>query len=152
MFCSSCGAAVAPGLSYCNRCGGELASKERGRSKLEMPLESLVWAILAVAIVGVGANIGLMALMKESLHAENGLILGFSLLAFLPFLVAEAVFIWLLLRSQRSPKPQRDLISTRGGATNELDAAPRALQEPSPSVTEHTTHTLEPARIDRNTL
>ncbi len=148
MFCSSCGAAVTPGLSYCNRCGLELASNERGRNKLDMPLEYLVWAIVAIAIIGIGANIGLMALMKESLHLENGLILGASLFAFLPFLGIEAVFVWLLLRSQQSPKQPRELFLPRGVATNDLDTAPpRAIQGPSPSVTEHTTRGLEPADI-----
>jgi len=115
-----------------------------------MPLEYLVWAIVTVAVVGLGANIGLMALLKESLHLESGVILGISLICLLPFLAAEAVFLWLLLRSQRSPKHQ--INQPRTVATNELDAAqPRVLQAPSPSVTEHTTHTLEPVRSDRNT-
>ena len=147
MFCSSCGAAVTPGLSYCNRCGFELGSKERGKNKLDMPLEYLVWAIVTVAVVGIGANIGLMALMKESLHFENGLILGVSLVAFLPFIAIEAAFLWLLLRSQQSANQPRDLISPRAVATNELDTAPRSLKEPSLSITEHTTRGLEPADI-----
>jgi len=145
MYCSSCGAAVTDGLSYCNRCGSELSSKESSKSRLDMPLESLVWAIVAVAVVGVGANIGMMALMKESLHFNDGLIAGFSLFFLLPFLAAEIVFIWLLLRSQRTAK-QRDLISRFGVATSDLDVAPpRALRE-SPSITENTTRELEAAR------
>ena len=146
MYCSSCGAAVPAGLSYCNRCGTELSAKDK--SQQGMPLESLVWAIVVVAVVGVGANIGLMAMMKQALHFEDGLILGISLVCLLPFLVAEAAFLWLLLRLQRSPKQPRDIISPRAVITNELDAQRRVLQEPSPSITEHTTHTLEPARID----
>ena len=148
MFCSSCGMAVTPGLSYCNRCGAEMGAKERGRNKLDMPLEYLVWAIVTVAVVGIGATIGLMALMKESLHLENGQILGGALVAFLPFLVIEAAFIWLLVRSQRSTNQPRDLISPRAVETNDLDALrPRAIHAPSPSVTEHTTRGLEPADI-----
>jgi hypothetical protein len=115
-----------------------------------MPLEYLVWAIVTVAVVGLGANIGLMALLKESLHLENGQILGISLVCLLPFLAAEAVFLWLLLRSQRSPKYK--INQPRTVPTTELDAAqPRVLQPLSPSVTEHTTHTLEPAGNNRNT-
>ena len=146
MYCSSCGAAVTPGLSYCNRCGTALTAKERGSTKLDMPLESLVWAIVVVAIVGVGANIGLMSLMKESLHFADGQILGIALVCLMPFLIAEAVFIWLLLRSQLASN-RREVMLRSGAATNELDnPQPLALQEQSPSVTEHTTHTLEPAR------
>jgi hypothetical protein len=147
MYCSSCGAVVPPGVSYCNRCGAELSGK--GKSQLGMPLEYLVWAIVTVAVVGLGANIGLMALMKESLHLESGQILGISLFCLLPFLAAEAAFLWLLLRSQRSPRHQSN--PPRTVATNELDSAqPRVLSALPPSVTEHTTHTLEPARSDRN--
>jgi hypothetical protein len=147
MYCSSCGAAVPPGVSYCNRCGTELSAK--GKSPLGMPLEFLVWAIVAVAVLGLGVNIGLMALLKESLHLETGVILGISLVCLLPFFVAEAVFLWLLMRSQRSPKQQ--INQPRTITTSELDAAqPRVLQAPSPSITEHTTHTLEPARSYRN--
>jgi hypothetical protein len=83
---------------------------------------------------------------KASRKLEPGL---YRLVCLLPFLAAEAVFLWLLLRSQRSPKYQ--INQPRTVTTSELDGAqPRVLQAPSPSVTEHTTHTLEPARSDRN--
>ena len=146
MYCSSCGAKVTPGLAYCNRCGAELNSKDTGTMKNQMPLESLVWAIVVVAVVGVGSNIGLMALLKETLHFNEGMIAGFSLFFFLPFLVAEIVFIWLLLRMQRSPR-QRAAGLPGVLATNDLADGPvRVLSQPSPSITENTTRTLEQAR------
>lgn len=145
MYCASCGTAMTPGLSYCKRCGAELSAKEiRGDKLTEAPIESLVWAIVAMAVVGVGATIGLMAVMKEVLHLENGLILGAALLSFLPFLAAEILFIWLILRQRvRSYEPAR----AKGATTRELEVAqPRGLPEPASSVTEHTTHTLDPVR------
>ena len=33
MYCSSCGTAVNPGLSYCNHCGAELNRKPGGRAR-----------------------------------------------------------------------------------------------------------------------
>jgi uncharacterized BrkB/YihY/UPF0761 family membrane protein len=117
-----------------------------------MPIESLVWAIVAVAAVGIGALLGLMALMKLELHFNDGLILGFSLLGLLPFLAAETVFIWLLIRSISGAKKAGDVSLAKGAATREIGMAQsRALPESAPSVTEHTTRTFEPVLRDGNT-
>lgn len=150
MYCASCGTAITPGLSYCKRCGVELAVQEsRGNKLSQVPMESLVWAIVAVAIVGVGANIGLMAVMKEVLHLESGLILGAAALSFLPFLAAEILFIWMMLRSLTGRAGE--IARVRGATTRELEGSqPRALQEPASSITEHTTHTLDHARRTGN--
>jgi hypothetical protein len=149
MHCSSCGTAVTPALSYCNRCGAELKAKEHGSTNLfEVPTESLVWAITTVTIVGLGAVIGIMAVMKEVLHFNEGLIILFTLLSFVTFLGVDSVFIWLLLRSrmvgkEASGKTQEKELTTSGLGK----ATARALAEPALSVTEHTTRTLEP--VDR---
>ena len=110
MYCSSCGVAIKPGLSYCNHCGAELKAKQHGRAKLsETSLESLVWAIASVTIVGLGAVIGLMAVLKEVLHFNDGLIIAFSLLGFLSFLGVDCVFIWVLLRLRMGEKEAGDI-------------------------------------------
>lgn len=150
MFCSSCGAAVSPGLSYCNRCGVELTANERGATKRsEASQESLVWALACVTIVGIGAIIGLMAVMKNVVQFNNDLILGLSLLTFLTFIGIDSVIIWLLLSpgvdARRMRRRQRQL------TTNELNSKARELPEPSFAVTEHTTHTLEPSDRKRST-
>ena len=149
MYCASCGTAMTPGLTYCKRCGANKLSQAPiestlGTGKQTEYLIMLVWAIVAVAVVGVGAPIGLMAVMKEVLHLENGLILGAALLSFLPFLAAEIIFIWLLLRSRSG---SGDIARAKGAPTRELeDTHPRALPEPASSITEHTTHTLDTVR------
>lgn len=145
MYCSTCGTAVSHGLSYCNRCGSELNTKDRDAAKrLDAPQESLVWALTVVTIVGIGALIGLMAVMKEVVHLNQGLIIAFSLLVFLTFLGVDSVIIWLLLRPGREA---REYLRTQKKevTTNELEAMkPRAaLPEPPYMVTDHTTHTLE---------
>ena len=151
MFCSSCGATVSSGLSFCNRCGSELGSKKRSGSDIP---ESLIWAIVAVSVGGLALIIGLMAVMKNELHFDNQLILWISLLAFLPLLVAEFVFISLLLKSSRSAKRrEREVASTmelRGSTTKELgEARERFLNEPALSVTEGTTRTFETVQRER---
>ncbi len=160
MYCSSCGSAVTPGLSYCNRCGAELnakpATEKSGEAKgSELP-ESLVWAIVSVSVGGLGLLIGLMAVMKNELHFANGLILLISLLSFVLLLAAESIFIWLLLSSQRRSQGHKnqgaDITQVKGTATKELgEPQERLLPEPAVSVTEHTTRTLEPVYRGRKT-
>jgi hypothetical protein len=147
MYCSSCGMAVKPGLSYCNHCGAELKPKQHSLTRLpETSLESLVWAIAAVTIVGLGVTIGLMAVMKEVLHFNDGLIIAFSLLSFLSFLGVDSAFIWVLLRLRLGAKEEevggtQEKITRRGLGREQA----RALAEPALSVTDQTTRTLEHA-------
>lgn len=147
MYCSSCGSAATPGLSYCNRCGAELnAKKPRSTKESELP-ESLVWAIVAVSVGGLGVLIGLMAVMKNELHLSNGMIFIFSLLSFALLLAAESVFIWLLLHSARQAKLREqagsEITQLSGSTTKELaETRQRYLAEPG-SVTEQTTRTFD---------
>jgi hypothetical protein len=151
MFCASCGSAVPPGLSYCNRCGADLRAKEQSVIKSsEASPDSLTWAIVAVTVVGLGAVIALMTIMKEVLHFNDGLIIGFSLLTFLSFLVVDAVFIWKFLRSMRDAKEAGDISQLKEATRREFRPAPAAsLPEPVPSVIDHTTRTLEPVESSR---
>jgi len=150
MYCSSCGAAVAQGLRYCNRCGEKLnGAKEDGLNKPSESLpDSLIWAIVAVFIVGLGTTIGLMAMMKELLNFSNRLIIAFAALSFLLMFVLEGVFIWLLLRRKRE---EREVVeNVKEQKTKELDAAQaRALPEPVPSIIEDTTRSFEPIYSER---
>ncbi|SRR6266480_834981 len=158
MYCASCGSAVTPGLSYCNRCGAGLSTKSAANSSAgakgsQLP-ESLVWAIVAVSVGGLALLIGLMAVMKNELHFANGLILLFSLLTFILLLGAESVFIWLLLNSQRRARSGEndadEITQLKETTTRELrEPAERLLAEPAVSVTEHTTRTLEPVYRER---
>jgi uncharacterized paraquat-inducible protein A len=147
MYCSSCGAAVTPGLSYCNRCGTQLNSARSDDGKpAELFPESLVWALVAVSVGGIGAMIGLMAVMKESLNFDSEQIVLFSLLSFAMLLGAEAVFIWMLLRRNRrktDAKEPAGMTQLNASYTKELGEGQMPM-EPARSVTEHTTHTLEP--------
>ena len=153
MYCSSCGIAVAPSLSYCNRCGAELNPKDRGpATRSEASQESLVWALVSVTVVGIGAVIGLMAVMSEVVHFNIGLIVAFSLLVFLAFLGVDSVIIWLLLRPSREARDAYLRNQHAELTTNELaESKARVLSEPSFSITDHTTHTLEPAERKRQT-
>ncbi|MEK6300851.1 MAG: zinc ribbon domain-containing protein [Acidobacteriota bacterium] len=151
MYCSFCGTALTPGLSFCNRCGAELNAKDRDATKpKQASQDSLVGAIVAVTIVGLGGLIGLMAMMKQALHFSDPLIIAFSLLFFLTFLGVDSVFIRLLLRSMSAERYPERVTQPRAPSTNELiDAKPRALSEPAASVTEHTTRMMDPVGEER---
>jgi hypothetical protein len=146
MYCSSCGAAVPAGLSYCNRCGADLRSKESSVAKRrEASPDSLVWGMVGVTTVGLGAVIALMVIMQDATHSNQGLINGFVAMTFLAFLLIDALFAWLLLRSKKSARENIDIIQLKESIRAELQAAQTSgLAEPASSVTDHTTRTLEP--------
>ena len=77
MYCSSCGAAVAPALSYCNRCGAKMGGVTASQtdSVALLSLDSLVWAIVGVYVFGLGAIMGLLAVMKQVLAFDVGILL-----------------------------------------------------------------------------
>ena len=152
MYCSSCGVAVAPGLSYCNFCGEQLAGAKRDRltKSPEVKPETLIASMVFTFVFGLGAITVLMGVMKAVLHLETGLLLFFALLCFLIMLLLEGVIIRLLFRRQRGAEEAGDNVLLKGQATRELDAAQvRGLPESIPSVTEHTTRAFDPIYSER---
>src|SRR5215216_215213 len=99
MYCSTCGKAVTPGLSYCNYCGTKLSgTKGDGTKSSEVRPESLVAAIAALFILGLAAIIVLMMATKFVFGPGNlGLVIAFTLVSFLTMLAVEGVFVWMLL-------------------------------------------------------
>jgi hypothetical protein len=140
-----------PGLSYCNRCGADLRVKENEVPRRSGPSpDSLVWGIVSVTTVGLCAVIGLMAVMSQVLHSPDGLINGFAATTFFSFLLVDALFAWLLLRSKKGRKEGTNIIQLKEAIRAELNSAQISeLPDPSSSVTDHTTRTLEPVEIRR---
>jgi len=152
MYCSSCGVAVAQGLSYCNYCGAKLsgANGDNVIKSPEVKPELLVSAMTALFIFGLVAIIMLMGMMKAVLELPVERVLAFALLPFLVMLLLEGVFIRLLLRRKRGAEEAGATVLLKGQATKELDAAQaRVLPEPVPSVTEHTTRAFAPIHSER---
>jgi hypothetical protein len=113
---------------------------------------SLVNAMAAVFVVGLGAIIGLMAVMKKVVGFDPGIILVITLLSFLLMLVVEGVLIRLLLNGRRGAREAGATERLKEQTTRELGGAQaRLLQEPAPSVTEHTTRAFEPIYSERKT-
>lgn len=150
MYCSSCGVAVAQGLSYCNYCGAKLNRGDSASRSSEVRPESLISAIAAFFVFGLAAITVLMGVMKAVLGVSVETILAFTSLPFLLLLVIEGVLIRLLLRRTRATETGGEATLLKGQATKELDAAqPRVLPEAKPSVTEHTTRAFDPIYTER---
>ena len=152
MYCSSCGIAVAQGLSYCNQCGAKL-SGARGddvAGSSEVRPGYLVFAMMAVFIFGLVAITMLVGVMKTVLAFNEGAMLAFTLVSFLILISLEAVFLRLLFRRRHGSEEAGSGQLSKGQTTNDLNAAhARALPEPVPSVTEHTTRTFDQIPIER---
>ena len=152
MYCSSCGVALTPGLSYCNHCGEKLspAKSDRIIKSPEMRPEPLVGAMVFVFVFGLVAITMLIGVMKSELGLGNGQILPFAILSFLILLSLEGVFTRLLFRRKRGTGDAGDTVRLKGQATRELDAAQaRVLPEHMPSVTEHTTRAFDSTYTER---
>ena len=152
MYCSSCGVVVTAGLSYCNYCGEKLSGAKSVSiiKSPEVKPESLLGAMVFTFVFGLGAITVLVGVMKAVLELETGLILFFALLSFLIMLSLEGVIIRLLFRRQHAAEEAGSAAPLKGQATRELDAAQaRALPEPMPSVTEHTTRAFDPVYPER---
>jgi len=152
MYCSSCGVAVAQGVTYCNYCGAKLGGG-RGDNDIEQPELKpglLVCSMVSVFVLGIVAITMLMGMMKAVLQLDTGQILGFAALCFLIMLSLEGVFIRLLFRGKRAGREAADKVLSNRQTTKELDVARAgALPEPVPSVTEHTTRAFAPIYTER---
>jgi hypothetical protein len=152
MYCSSCGVAVAQGLSYCNYCGAKLsgAKGEAAAKSSGVKPELLVSAMVAFFIFGLLAIGVLISAMKRVVGFDLSIIFAVTVFSFGLMLALEGLLIWLLLSGKRSAKEAGDAGQLKEQTTQELgEAQPRSLPEPAPSVTEHTTRAFEPLYSER---
>jgi hypothetical protein len=143
MFCSTCGASVLPDLNYCNRCGKELIG---GSKQSATEIESFIWAIVGITVGGIGVIIGLMAVMKNVIGFDTGVIMTVTFLSFFMLLIADVTFIMLLLkRSGGLNKSERNnkLKQAETQKLVEMPAAQQLYEAMPPTVTEDTTRNLE---------
>ena len=153
MYCSSCGASVAQGLSYCNHCGAKL-SGEKGDSLVkstELRAESLlISAMVGLFILGLVAIAVLVGVLKAVAGFDLPILIAVTMFSFLLMFVVEGVLIGLLLKGRRGAKKAGDAERLKEQPTKELgEAQARALPEPVPSVTEHTTRAFAPIYTER---
>lgn len=152
MYCSTCGVAVAQGLSFCNYCGAKLGGAKGvdvGRPS-EIKPELLVSATVGLFILGLVAIAVLVGVLKAVAGFDLSLLLAATTISFLLMFVVEGVLIGLLLKGRKAARRADDAEQPSEQTTRELGDAPaRALPEPVPSVIEHTTRTFEPVYSER---
>lgn len=149
MFCSTCGASVANGLSYCNHCGAKLIRDDESKSA-EVKPEVLIRAILSTFVLGLMTITILIGVMKAVLDLPIPHILAFMIFLFGLMVVLEGIFIRMLFRSTRNSDARRTETPLKRQATNELEMGRvRSLGEGVASVTEHTTRAFDPIHIER---
>jgi hypothetical protein len=148
MYCSSCGVAVAQGLTYCKNCGGKLNSTGSGTESSEVRPGGLITMMVATFVMGTFVITMLMGVMKVIVQFDVPLIIAFAGLSFLIMLVLEGIFIHLLFRRKRRDE-RRDPQQNDRATTKELEAQSRLPIEPIPSVTEHTTRAFDPVYNER---
>ena len=91
-----------------------------------------------------------MGVMKVILGLPVERVLAFALLPFMVMLLLEGLCLRLLLRRTRTAEEAINSALLKERTTKELDAArEQFLTEPMPSVTDHTTRTLEPSFNER---
>ena len=152
MYCSSCGVAVAQGLSYCNHCGAKLSVDNSAHviKSSEVKPEKLVEAMVAVFVCGLGAIAILIGVMKAVAGFDLPILLAVTMFSFVLMLMVEGVLIRLLLKGKRGAQGAGDTKRLKEQTTKELgEARARVLSEPVPSVTEHTTRAFEPIYSER---
>lgn len=154
MFCQSCGVALAQQMKFCNRCGSQLGfnTKETGvlelfEKRMDSEMEGLFW----ITVFGIALILGGMFLMKK-VQFGDGLIIAYMILSSAAFITYFGLGVWQVRRLARSSKEANGTLQPVQSDTNGLNPVnARAALEAAPSVTEHTTHTLEPVSRERVT-
>lgn len=107
--------------------------------------------MIGLFIFGLFAITLLMGMMKQVLGLPVERVLGFAFLPFLLMLLLEGVCLRLLMRRKRDTEATNANALLTEQTTKELNRGEeRLLAEPVPSITDHTTRTLEPVFRERD--
>lgn len=150
MYCSNCAKEVVGGLSFCNHCGFKLhgARDDDDVKSSEVKPGLLVSAMVGLFILGLVAIAVLIGVMKVIAGFELPIVYAFTIFSFVLLLMIEGLLTWMLLRRRKVEKEVSSTDRPNEQAIKEIyNTQTLALSEPTfqpiPSVTEHTTRTLE---------
>lgn len=150
MYCHTCGAQLAEGLSYCNKCGANLGPlKDQGQTGTAgTTVDAVLWVIVGTTITLLGMALGALVLMNQGQINER-LGTAFVILTFLALVMVEGGLVWRLLQLNRGSENMRTVPRANDLSTAELNpSTARALPEPLEpvsSVADQTTRSLEPS-------
>lgn len=151
MFCPSCGKDVNAGLSYCNQCGARLNGAGDPRAIPASSFNMTLGAVLALPFVGLAMMLGVIAALKNGMGFKDDFIFVVTFLTFILFAIAEIACVIMLLTRSRAPKAakHRGKFQTGQLPTSEPRGLGSPTFEPMPvgSVTDHTTRTLDHAKL-----
>ena len=144
MYCSTCAAPLAPGLSYCNRCGASLKEREDSKSAA---VSAYLTTIFLLGLGGLGLMLGGAIALKNGAQFQEDLIGVFMFMAFLLIGIVEIFLCRQLSRVISDKEKWPSTLPSQPATTAELRGPqPRALSDSVPSVTENTTRTLDYSR------
>jgi len=150
MYCSACGTPLAPGLSFCNRCGLSL-NKDRSADHEKTLAGGLITAVVLIAVLGLGIVIGGSLALKIAGEFHEPVVILFMILSFAIVGSVEILLMRQLSRLLEKGKQQKLLEQQAQPlfqpammpASEARVAHLRSMPEPVTSVTENTTRTLE---------
>lgn len=145
MFCSECGNAIKPELNFCNRCGAEMPRPSSGSNAVAANLSNVLGAI------GVFGMLGFLAVIY--LLVSNGFNwAGVTWISFF-YLTALGVICHRILGQIAAHSGIRNTTRSIAQVPSELGSVTTGqlheAREPVASVTDHTTRTLDEARVAR---
>lgn len=141
MYCIACGTPLAPGLSYCNRCGASL--KERSETKSNS-IPAFLTAITLIAIAGLGIMLGGALTLKRDADMNHELVGFFMFFTFVIVVLTEVLLVRQLSRLTGNTEERRVEAPAQFVPGPDVRSLPaRTSVEPIQSVTENTTRTLE---------
>src|SRR5438046_10150324 len=128
MYCSSCGVAAAPNLTYCNHCGAKLNSEESDTlvKTTEIRFDAFIMsAMVGLFVLGLIAMSVLLGVMKEVLNFQFGPLMAFAFMSFMILIGLEGILISRLFR-RRTDKSKSSVEGTVN-ITKELEAQSRVV-------------------------
>ncbi|HKZ82005.1 MAG TPA: hypothetical protein VJ124_27320 [Pyrinomonadaceae bacterium] len=141
MYCATCGIPLAPGLSFCNRCGASLRERQTTNTA---PIAAFLTAITVLGVIGLGIMLGGAVALRNEAHLAEGVIILFMTLTFLIVSVTEVLLVRQLSRLTDAYERKEPATLPRPASAGELPPPlARDLAAPFSSVTENTTRTLE---------
>jgi hypothetical protein len=115
---------------------------------MESEMEGLFWSI----VFGLGLLIGGMVVLKKALDFGETLLVAYMILCSTALIMYFGLGVWQIRRLARSSREASATAQLGQVETQELNPAQTLpTLEAAPSVTEHTTHTLEPVPVRRKT-
>ena len=145
MFCPTCGTPIAPGLSFCNRCGASLKERTEASSGT---ISAYLTAITLIALGGLGLMLGGAIALRNGAQLGEEIVGIFMLLVFIIVGVVELMLGRQLSKANSNMQKERTLPQpVQPTSFPEFQGTQaRSLVAPGSSVTENTTRTLEYSR------